>query len=305
MAHTLLENIAENQDRFAAIHNERIGSSRIAAICGLNKYETPLQVWAKMTGKVGADPQNDAMWLGHEMQPVIGRLFVRRQNIPIETEDSVYYLPEKEWAIASPDFTLPDGGLLEAKNTGSWAREVWADGVPDAAHCQVQWQMGIVRAPYAYVAALCGGRVDDFFIHRIDFNEEVFNQLLERGERFMALVKSETPPDAMHGDDDLVSLLAGKLEDRAVNLSQDEYPALTQYQNLSAQKKGLMSEAAELKEQMEAIQNRLRLIGNGASVLRCGGLEMHIKLRTRAGYEAKASEWYEYKVKESSGAAHE
>lgn len=294
----LIDSIKNNPEDFQKIHNERIGSSKISAICGLNPYYTPLQVFMEMTGRQKPFQGNDFTWLGTKMQPIIGELFSRRSGLEVTELDQVYVHPEYDFLISSPDFAVQDGGLAETKNTGIYAKALWEDGAPDSAQLQLQMQLEIVGRPHGYCVALIGGNPNDLKYSRFERSPQIFEQILKKAKEFLALVKADTPPAPMAGDEELITLLQGDKLEGTAKLHPDELPAFVQLELLLEQRKASREEEKELSERIEEIQNRLRLLGKGAGSIICGKYELEITKRSRKAFEAKAAEWLQFKLKE-------
>ena len=77
----LLENIHLQRDEWLKLRKNYIGSSEIGTICGLNPYSSPLQLWRYKTGRDSPREDNDFLWLGRRMEPVIGELFEKRTGL--------------------------------------------------------------------------------------------------------------------------------------------------------------------------------------------------------------------------------
>lgn len=204
----------DSQETFLEARKGKIGSSDIAAICGLNPWCTPLQVFLEMTGKVAPVEENEAMWLGKKLEPVVAEMFGKRHpNFILEEPRQMWV---NGWACATPDRLVAEAQedgtrpinfdrILECKTSSFRMAQIWSAGLPDSVACQVQWQLGVTGKESAYVAALVGGR--EFVEYQVAFDPNVFEQLLELGNNFMEKVKSDTPPEPVAEDSDTVKKL--------------------------------------------------------------------------------------------------
>lgn len=216
-----------NEKDLIEVHERRIGSAAICSVAGLNPFETPLQLWLKKTGRVERDPENDAMWLGTKLEPVVAEMFARTWPTPIVKNNLSAISEENDWMVATPDYLIADiqgrtEMLLEIKTTSAWAKQKWEVAIPDYAHCQVQWQMGIWGYSQAKIACLCGGR--DLIVKECVFEKDIFEQLIELGERFMEFVKTDTPPEVKGEDIDALKKLLlptpGKVSDLTAEMAE-------------------------------------------------------------------------------------
>ena len=62
-----------------AVRNSGVGGSDVGAICGLNKWESALSLWAKKSGLIEAKLElSEPMEWGHLLEPVIIAKFERQ-----------------------------------------------------------------------------------------------------------------------------------------------------------------------------------------------------------------------------------
>lgn len=214
----LIEDIEKDKEKFLEIHGKGLylGSSEIATAAGLNKFQTPLQLWMRKTGRDTSVIDNKFTRRGKLLERSVADIFLDEhpefyKADKINTTYRDYNVP---WATCTPDFCLHsadfDGQqpaywvwgaerVLEVKTSGIWARKLWAQGVPDFVRIQMQWQMGILGISQGYAGGLIGG--EPMFPPVVEFNKDIFDQLLELGDRFLTFVKSDTPPTARFDDD--------------------------------------------------------------------------------------------------------
>lgn len=297
----LSESAQDYQQKFDQIHSGKyIGSSTIGAIAGLVKYKSPLQVWCEMTGRVSSvGDDNDYMWLGRHMEPIIGELFVRKTQHSAIRNKNIWQHGTEDWAIATPDFRVLDAdqnwGLLETKNTSFRSAPFWEDGIPDYAHIQIQWQLGIVGFRKGWVAALIGADPSNFQVKQVDFDSTIFDQLMTLGHNFMQLVDSDTPPGALADDGQLIKDLIHQGE-KVVNL-ENEYHELKHLLACQGQLKLHNAEVRKLTDEISKIKNNLLLKIKESGKGQSGEYMLTAVERTRAAYEAKPASWVELKIK--------
>lgn len=198
----------------------RIGSSDICTVAGLNPFETPAELALRLQGKLPPKNESTPMWLGKRLEPVVAELFEKESGDQVYKNDIAMVPEAHPWMVATPDyFTAGETYIVECKTTSAFQKDKWIDGVPDYAHCQVQWQMGIWGIPAAHVACLIGGR--DFVMHKIQFASDVFEQLVELGEKFLAVVHSGELPELKAEDRDVMRALFQPDESKVISISPD------------------------------------------------------------------------------------
>lgn len=192
--------------REAWLDARKLGSSDAAAICGLNKWRTPYQVWAEKTGVAAPVEQNEAMRWGNLLEPVIAAEFGDRTGLMPRKNDKLFCSAGHDYLTATPDyFVMEEGvqGLVECKNTSVYQASDWEAGIPDAAHIQVMHQLAVTGLTYAYVVGLVGG--NKLVWHRIERDEAIIHALISKLEAFWELVQTKTPPPLSSGDSDTMN----------------------------------------------------------------------------------------------------
>lgn len=158
-----------------AIRKHTIGSSDVAAICGLSPWEKPGHVLQQKL-----DPQSienhPAFKLGHKLERPVAELALEAGNLGSSVALLGGWTIVKDgWKSATPDFyalykasTRPkklepvletDAQIVEVKVVGFRQLGHWEFGkiVPDFVKAQVQWQMMILGYSRAKIVALLGG----------------------------------------------------------------------------------------------------------------------------------------------------
>ena len=247
----LLANINENAEarrQWLELRRKGVGSSEIAAICGLSSYDTPLQIWAEKTGKVPPRAETEAMWLGRHTEAITAQMFSRRKNLKVKAANALYCAEDESWCLASPDnwVETPNGEkILEAKFTTSRNRRIWESGIPDTYMAQLNWQLGVCDLDFGYIAGLIGGDAEDFKEFEHEFDPSLHEMMQEEGFKFMELVRQDIPPTAEAGDSKLVMRLQGERAAKTVKLESAQ--ALKDLAELEHWKSELYEKRAEVK----------------------------------------------------------
>lgn len=311
----VLTGCSHKQEEWNRLRKYSIGGSRIAAICGVNPYYTPLRVFMEMTGKIEPVLENDQMWLGTKLEPIVAELFERRTGQAVEYVDQLWKRADMPWAHCTPDYTykLPDGtdGMLQIKTSGSFQKDKWKDGAaPDTALCQIHWEMGIGKIfQKGVVAGLLGGRADDFFHPEFEFSKDIFEQLAERALDFVEnFVKKDIPPAATQAEDSkLVAKLYKVDNDRVWSpASEDDHKLAVStlaeymtYQKLTSSARKHMGEHDEVAKKAKA---QLELMAQGAGSMLIAGKTVIIQQRSRKESVSKATSWTQLKIQGEEGA---
>ena len=229
-----------------------IGSSEISTILGLNKYQTPRDLWLLKTGRTKPFEGNEFTRAGHLLEPIIAQMFEEQTGWPIEPgsdEMSVQFHSEKHYYSASPDrFYLVDGErrILECKST---QMEVEADELPLTWFSQLQWQLGICGVKKGAVAWLTRGVFFGYL--EVDFNEEYFLYMAEQADNFWLnhVLTDEEPP--LVNVSDVLSKHPSHKDGKSMLATQEVMDVVEELQDISAEEKALKARKEELKAQIQ------------------------------------------------------
>ena len=229
-----------------------IGSSEISTILGLNKYQTPRDLWLLKTGRTEPFEGNEFTRAGHLLEPVIATMFEEETGWPIEPgsdEMSVQFHAEKHYYSASPDrFYLVDGErrILECKST---QMEVDLDELPLTWFSQLQWQLGICGVKKGAVAWLTRGVFFGYL--EIEFNEEYFLYMAEQADNFwLEYVQKDIEPPLVNVAD-VLSKHPSHKDGKSMLATQEVMDVVEELQDIAQEEKALKARKEELKAQIQ------------------------------------------------------
>jgi putative phage-type endonuclease len=185
---------------------EFIGGSDIAAVMGLSRWATPLQLWSIKTGKV-SDPdlsENEAVEMGNELEDTVARVFMKRTGLKVRRAPKRYIHPNYEYMACQVD-RLVEGTdeLLECKTASAWKVKEWeGEEIPQEYILQVMWQLGITGRNIGWIAVLIGGQ--KFVYKKIEFDAALFAKMEEAAIKFWIMVKEGTAPMALGDDNEFI-----------------------------------------------------------------------------------------------------
>lgn len=162
-----------------------IGGTDAAAILGLNKYRSPMQVWLEKKGLIDPIQENDAMRWGKKLERPILEAYSDLVGHPVDFADPYEFLQSAQLPVlgCSLDARWQDGDQrpVDAKNTRQRTAD-WGEPGSDIfpAHYQIQLcvQMSVTDAPAADLAVLFHG--SDLQRYTIRRDKELETAMLER-----------------------------------------------------------------------------------------------------------------------------
>ena len=199
-------------DEEKRIRRASLGSSEIAAICGVNPYASCHNVWLSKCRNVDFEG-NEATMLGNLLEPAIFAIYADRYKRRLRK--GVYTLGPEPWMSATPDAHIMEegGGLVEAKLVG--LRSIWmwgtgntdqqeSDSIPLHYLTQAHWQMIVTGEPFVDVSALMG---TEFRSYTVRTDPELQAKLVQRGEVFWKKYVLTGEPPPVDGSDGASSML--------------------------------------------------------------------------------------------------
>lgn len=183
-----------------------IGGSDVAALLGLSKWKSPVDLWLEKTGRAAPDDisGNPAVQAGIRMESAILNWFVDETGIEVTTTDVIHKHPEYERLVANPDgLALPIDAGVEVKTSSAWMQQDWGpyeygsqdygSDVPLPYVCQCLHYMSVFDVSKWYLAALIGG--NDFRVYLLERDREFEKELIRRELEFIAHLDNDVPPE--------------------------------------------------------------------------------------------------------------
>jgi putative phage-type endonuclease len=185
-----------------AIRNAGVGGSDVGAICGLNKWESAVSLWAKKTGLIDAAfEESEAMEWGKLLEPVVIEKFKRKHpELEVLYNPGTFCHEDRSWQIANPDAIARDketGELYVIEIKTARYEDEWDEKellVPPSYRAQLLWYQQTLGIERGIVATLFSGSRYREFPQEFDAFEAEAN--LQQAERwFMENVGLGTMPD--------------------------------------------------------------------------------------------------------------
>jgi hypothetical protein len=202
-------------------------ASKVAAVLGLSKYDSPRSLWHKMRGDVPREEQTVIQARGHYLEPAILAWFFD-QHPELTARYPKTFVAADGWRATSPDALGHDASQgvtvgVEAKTAAD--DEEWGtpgtDEIPVSYAAQCTWTAHVLGLPRVYVPMID---------HRLAFQEYVVEYKPEIAEgierRCKALLDSldGEPPEVDNHPATYDSLrrVNPQIEDRKVYLDRDQ-----------------------------------------------------------------------------------
>lgn len=186
-----------------------LGGSDIASIMNLSRWKTPLKLWCEKTQKLPAsDLSNvEAVEMGTELEQFVADMFTKRTGKAVRRSPKVYQHKDYPYMVAHVDrLVTGTDELLECKTCSIFKKEEWEnEEIPQEYILQVMWYLGITGRKIGHIAVLIGGQC--FKYKQIEFDQELFDQMVECAKEFWQHVQDETPVPVVAEDDETLKEL--------------------------------------------------------------------------------------------------
>lgn len=278
-----------------------IGGSDAPAVCGVDAYKTPLEVYCEKTDDSepsGGLPEDPAMRWGLLLEPSVARGYEAALDVQtFEPEPRTH--PEFPFMRATPDrLVVGDKRIVQIKTASSRALG-WGlpevGQIPERVAVQVQHEMFVFGAEVADVACLIDGR--DFRIYRdIRRDDSIIESLIDIESEFWQRVVNRDPPEPDFTHPATVELLS--------RIHRPTGPEVSLAEEFADAARAYLAAGEAIKEHerdRNTIKARLIHAMQDAAIAHVGGFTITRNERKRKEHTVKASTYVEFKVKAPKG----
>ena len=179
-----------------------VSASKIAAIVGLSRWESPYSLWHRMAGHLPPEGPRDEFTVGHAFEPALAELW--------KSENAGWRLSRGEVQYRTDRFGFPAVATLDRRASRGRARRIlemktarsledWGDDftdhAPDDYVVQVVWQMGVTGWTKYPAHLMVMGPFFRWHTYEIGFDQAVFDALVEEARRFWQSIRDGVEPD--------------------------------------------------------------------------------------------------------------
>jgi len=244
-----------------------IGGSDVAAVLGISRWKSPIEVYLKKTGKfykeITDEEQLERMRIGQLEEEVIATLFCEKMNIEhnrLRQANFVFQHEDYPFMLGSIDrqYTDDDGKkvIVECKHASEYTYSDWDEKkVPLEYLCQLMHYLIITDADYGYFAVKIGNRTVK--IKRVERDQELEAKIINAEKYFWEnYVEKDVLPPA-DGSIPTKEILDGYLDEVLGEMEEERVEV-----NLDKEDYHKIEKRAELKSQINELENKVREIDN-------------------------------------------
>lgn len=180
----------------SADRDKFIGGSDIGIILGLNPWKSAYTLWAEKSGRIETEDISDkeAVWWGTNMEELVAKRFCMKTGMKVKKTTYEFSCKEYPFLVAHVDrLGVGEKFVLECKTTSARNRTNYNEGeIPPYHYAQVQFYLMLTGYKVGYLATK---RDSDFYITKIDRNDEFIEEMREAAVSFWQMVQDGTEPD--------------------------------------------------------------------------------------------------------------
>ena len=184
-----------------------IGGSDAGAVCGLNPYVSPIQVYLDKTSEEVTETDNEAMRQGRDLEDYVAQRFTEATGKKVRRANMIYGNRNYPFLFANVDrLVVGENAGLECKTASAYSADKWKDGaIPPYYLIQCFHYMAVTNAEAWYLAVIILGK--EFKYIRLERDEAMIKNLLAIEQDFWEnhVVKRVMPePDGSEASEELI-----------------------------------------------------------------------------------------------------
>ena len=161
-----------------------IGGSDAGAVCGLNPYVSPMNVYQDKTSVEITDSDSESMRQGRDLEEYVAKRFTEATGLKVRRSNKMYQSKEYPFMLADVDRLIvgEDAGL-ECKTASAYNADKWKNGeIPAHYLIQCCHYMAVTGKKAWYIAVVILGQ--EFKYMKIDRDDEMIKNLISIEENF-------------------------------------------------------------------------------------------------------------------------
>lgn len=167
-----------------ALRKTGIGGSDAGAVCGLNPYSSPMQVFYDKTTDKIEESSSEAARIGNDLEDYAAKRFTEATGLKVRRSNYMFRSVEHPFMIADVDRLVAgeDAGL-ECKTTSAYNADKWKNGdIPVHYVMQCYHYMAVTGRRTWYIAAVILGR--EFTYRKLTWDDSLVAGMIEAEKNF-------------------------------------------------------------------------------------------------------------------------
>jgi putative phage-type endonuclease len=245
-----------SREMWLKLRTKGIGGSDAAAIAGLSKWKSPVQVWLEKTGQAPLEEaQSEAAYWGTKQEALVAEEFSLRTGLKVRRCNQILQHPDYPFMIANVDrLIVGQKAGLECKTASEYLKSEWeGEEVPAPYLLQCQHYMAVTGYDAWWIAVLIGG--NKFVYKKIERDDELIQQIIQIESDFWNNHVVPQVPPMMDGSEASTNLLKSMYPTGEPE-SETELPL--EADDLIVQLEEAKQQAKAAEERVTELENRLK-----------------------------------------------
>lgn len=274
-----------------------ITGSDCGTICGVNKWQTPVQLWQIKTRRIDPEDISDkpSVFAGHMLEDTVAKWFTHVTHKETYKEEIFHVHSSIPFLGGNIDrFIVGENALLECKTTQSdldWGAGYMYDDnqIPSQYLCQVIHYCAITNCDVAYVAVLIRGVDFRWFKYErnLALEKQIIQMEIDFWQRYVELDVAPPPQTST----EVMQLLQGKVSDDSVYADDDIALAVKELKDVRQAIEGL-------EETAKILQDKICIYMNDAQTLLDTNGRILVSWKQREGNKTFDSKAFKFEYPE-------
>lgn len=192
-----------------------IGGSDAGAVCGLNPYSSPMNVYRDKTTDETDDTDSESMRQGRDLEDYVAQRFTEATGLKVRRSNKMYRSVEYPFMLADVDrLVVGEDAGLECKTASAYNGDKWKDGqIPPHYLVQCLHYMAVTGKSAWYIAVVILGT--GFQYRKITRDGEMIQKLVDVEAAFWnghVLPRVMPDPDGTKACDGVLATYFGAAE---------------------------------------------------------------------------------------------
>lgn len=273
-----------------------IGGSDAAAILGLSRWKTPLQVWAEKTGAIPFDPKESIpMKVGKALENTVRALFEERTGKQVYGQETEFFHPKFPFLGCHVDGLIHDeNAIYEGKTATAYKEKEWADEeIPAEYILQAMHSLAVTGRDRCYLGILIGNH--NFKDKVVDRDPVLISEIVKKEVTFWnTFVVPKLMPNIITKNDapTLYQLFPHPDLGSKIQLGDDEA-------RIIEARNAIVQDQKSLEAQRDKLENELKAKMGKNEYAEAGVWLISWKEQTRKAHAVKESTFRKLDIKEA------
>lgn len=259
----------DTRNEWLSERKKGLGGTDIAAVCGVNPYRTPYDVWLDKTNNAPKFEGNKFTKRGEYMEDAVANYFedvTECRIIKASETNELYIHDDFDFLLGSPDrryITKENNkGILECKTTMSKFTDL-----PDSWFIQTQWYMGHAGYNEGCIAWAELGFSSEFRHVFIKFDKEFYDKLVKIGVDFWNNhVLTGKEPEPINSED-VEKMFPYAIEGESIEAQSEMLQIISELKQYKSEKKKIDTEIEKREEMLKLAMKSAELIKSNGIIL--------------------------------------